>query len=201
MPEAPHSLTYPLRVIQKSGRSLLHQQCWLWGQDIKRQQGNLLLQYGFHRIRPPKGDSGSSQYTLQVEGDIHVRLWGFGIYFGAQQGIFLNRYCFIPRKAVLEDLWQANEMTSLKRAGDFSLLPSALRWIAVYEKWVIDNYGLSYREKCLSRWRIPAEAPARLPHMWLRLAQMAEDLLQSNRSMPNKARLTTLSTRQKAQIN
>lgn len=90
--------------IRRSGCALLYQQCWLWRQDIKRAEGNLLLQYGFQRLRPAPGQSGSSQYALQLGDALQVRLWGFGMYFGCEQGIFLNRFECIPCRAELSDL-------------------------------------------------------------------------------------------------
>jgi hypothetical protein len=54
------------RELMNRGRTLLHQQCWLWGQDIRRAEGNLLLEYGFERKRPPEGANACSQYSLQL---------------------------------------------------------------------------------------------------------------------------------------
>jgi hypothetical protein len=163
--------------IRQSGRALLNQQCWLWGQDIKRAEGNLLLQHGFQRLRPAPGQSGSSQYTLQLGDTLHVRLWGFGMYFGREQGIFLNRFECIPRRAELSDLWQAQEMTQLPRAIDLSLLPAALRWITGYEQWVLTTCGASYRSTCLRGWEAAVGTPHLLPTLWQQLAEDVQNAL------------------------
>lgn len=58
--------------IQRRGQHLLSQQCWLWGRDIKRTDGNLLMTFGFERLRPPEGISGSTQYILHISSDLRV---------------------------------------------------------------------------------------------------------------------------------
>jgi hypothetical protein len=154
---------------------LLNQQCWVWGQDIRRPEGNLLLEHGFERLRPTAGESGSSQYTLQGSGascaPFQVRLWGFGMYFGVEQGIFINRFEFVPRVAELADLWQAQQMTQLARAKELSLLPLALRWIACYEQWVFDTQGACYRSACLHTWAATVGEPDELPSLWQQLSR------------------------------
>jgi hypothetical protein len=170
--------------LQRRGMALLNQQCWLWGQDIKRAEGNLLLLHGFERLRAPAGQSGSSQYTLRVgrgedelEEPLHVRLWGFGMYFGRERGIFLNRFHFLPRAAELADLWQGREMTQLRRARDLALLPAALRWVASYEGWVRDGFGAGYRRACLRDWEAAVGDPATIASAWQELASDAEAAL------------------------
>jgi hypothetical protein len=174
MPVSPPPRQYLSNAIRKRGSALLHQQCWLWGQDIKRTEGNLLLAHGFERIRPPDGVAGSSQYTLAVAGDFSVRLWGFGIYFGAGTGIFLNRFEFIPREARRSDLWQAREMTALPRARDFSLLAQTLRWIGAYEAWVLRTLGPEHRKTCLIGWPGAATSPGSIAEAWNELAAQIE---------------------------
>ena len=165
---------YLSNTIARRGKALLHQQCWLWGQDIKRIEGNLLLVHGFERLRPPDNLSGSSQYTLSLPGNLNVRLWGFGIYFGAENGIFLNRFEFIPREARMADLWQAREMTGLPRAKNFSLLAQILRWIGDYEAWVLRTLGAEYRS-CLCGFQGGnATRPEQIPGAWRELALLVE---------------------------
>lgn len=169
------SRQYLSSTIARRGKALLHQQCWLWGQDIKRIEGNLLLVHGFERLRPPDGLSGSSQYTLSLPGNLNVRLWGFGIYFGAESGIFLNRFEFIPREARMADLWQAREMTGLPRAKSFSLLVQILRWIGDYEAWVLRTLGAEYRKSCLCGWQGgDTTRPDLIPEAWRELALLVE---------------------------
>jgi len=171
--------------LQRRGMALLNQQCWLWGQDIKRAEGNLLLLHGFERLRAPAGQSGSSQYTLRVgvagenglEEPLQVRLWGFGVYFGRERGIFVNRFEFMPRAAELADLWQGREMTQLRRARDLALLPPALRWIASYEAWARDDFGVAYRRACLRDWEAAVGDPGSITVAWRELASDVEAAL------------------------
>jgi len=166
---------YLSNAIARRGKALLHQQCWLWGQDIKRLEGNLLLVHGFERLRPPDGVSGSSQYTLALPGNQSIRLWGFGIYFGAESGVFLNRFEFIPREARMADLWQAREMTGLPRAKSLTVLSQILRWIGDYEAWVLSTLGVEYRKSCLCGFQDGnATRPDQIPEAWRALALLVE---------------------------
>lgn len=169
------------------GAELMHQQCWCWGQDVRRPAGNLLLEYGFARSRPPEPVSGSSRYTLHGEGTRLV-LWGFGVGFSVEccGGIYVNRYCFVPRwlgeSASLESAWRAEQMASLRRPftrreirRSRRLLRSLIHWITGYERWVIERCGAGYRRSTLAKWTqtsIPAE------HMaaeWELLARHVEE--------------------------
>lgn len=172
-PSFPRRQSLPRRV-QRRGSALLNQQCWLWGQDVKRAEGNLLLAHGFERLRAPAGQSGSSQYSLLLPGNLNVRLWGFGLYFGAETGMFINRFEFVPREARMTPLWQANEMAQLPRVKDFSLLAQALRWIGTYERWVLHTFGLEYRKACLSQWESRVCRIERISEAWNELALSIE---------------------------
>ena len=54
--------------LQRRGSALLNQQCWFWGQDVRRAEGNLLLELGFQRQRPPEEQQGCTQYTRAQPG-------------------------------------------------------------------------------------------------------------------------------------
>ena len=157
--------------VRQRGCALLHQQCWLWGQDIKRAEGNLLLLHGFDRLRPPEGMSGSSQYSLRLGSGLQIRLWGFGLFFGGEEGIFLNRFDFTPREAQIGQCWQGiDAMTDLPRASLRSSLPEALRWIGAYEAWVLRSCGTGYRRACLASWPAAVSTPVQLAEAWLEFA-------------------------------
>lgn len=157
--------------LRQRGCALLHQQCWLWGQDIKRGEGNLLLRRGFTRLRPPEGTHGSSQYSLSLEDGTQIRLWGFGLFFGGEAGIFVNRFDFTPRKARLAQCWQGiEEMTDLPRACLDDSLPTALRWIGGYEAWVLASLGVAHRRACLASWPERISTPTLLANAWYDLA-------------------------------
>ena len=64
---------------RRKGRELLHRQCWNWGRDIVRPEGNLLLEAGFVKWRPPEGETGLTCYTLALPGGDSLMLWGFGV--------------------------------------------------------------------------------------------------------------------------
>lgn len=64
---------------RKYATILLDQQLWCFGCDIRRTAGNLLLEYGFERKRPPISQKGSSCYSLNWQGK-QILLWGFGIF-------------------------------------------------------------------------------------------------------------------------
>jgi len=158
--------------IQRRGQQLLSQQCWLWGRDVKRNDGNLLMAFGFERLRPPEGISGSTQYTLHSSNDFRVRLWGFGMYFGHDQGIYVNRYEFVARTATFKEGWQGpNSIGSLPRSRDLHLLAQASGWIAAYESWVLRTAGLSYRQSALQGWKERACRVSEVPAFWTELSR------------------------------
>jgi hypothetical protein len=170
------------------GALLLHQQCWCWGQDIRRPQGNLLLEYGFSRSRPPEGMSGCSRYCYRDEASI-LYLWGFGVAFGCVEGhaIVLNRYSFAPRwyhsTASLERVWNADQLSetrppAFKRQRNYARrqLRTLLRCIARYEAWVLESRGIDYRRSCLREWHRPAILPGRMPREWQQLSWHIPDL-------------------------
>ncbi len=157
--------------IQRKGKALLSQQCWLWGRDVKRRDGNLLLAHGFERLRAPERTSGSTQYTLGLPNEMYVRLWGFGMYFGAAKGIYVNRYEFVPRTALFQEAWlSAESMIALPKSRGFELLAQAASWIAEYESWVLKNVGLTYRRQSLSSWKEACAEPGAVALSWRRLA-------------------------------
>lgn len=169
------------------GAELMHQQCWCWGQDVRRPEGNLLLEYGFERSRPPEGVSGSSRYTLHRDG-ANLALWGFGAGYAVEGcgGIYVNRYCFVPRwladRAALDPVWRAEQMASLRRPftrreirRSRRLLRSLIRWIATYERWVESACGPHYRARTLASWHRTSIPAACLALEWELLARHVEE--------------------------
>lgn len=172
--------------LQRRGAELLHLQCWLWGCDIRRPEGNLLLEYGFSRQRPPAGAAGSSAYLWTAESDTIIVLWGFGAFYGSpvNGGVYLRRYEFAPRYVPWIDPrrlpWLPDQMRAAVIPAEPDVQPQLrqqftglLEWIARYEMWVRDSCGLAYRQHCVAEsakhpFRIPVE---RLAEEWQQLAQ------------------------------
>ncbi|MBN8729833.1 MAG: hypothetical protein J0L64_04770 [Acidobacteria bacterium] len=154
---------------------MLHQQCWCWGQDIRRAEGNLLLHFGLNRTRPPELGRGSSRYEWR-DGGTGIVLWGFGIALrdGQCGGIYVNRYCFVPRwlpqQFSLDEIWRAEQMenhrgpsTRREIRRSRRLLKTLVGWIASYERWVRTGCGVEYRRRTLAEWTrtdIPADQMA-----------------------------------------
>lgn len=177
--------------LQRQGQRLLSQQCWLWGQDVKRAEGNLLIAFGFERQPPPDKVSGSTQYTHFLSPEFRIRLWGFGMYFGGEQGIYINRYEFVARHAQFVDGWQAAEsMSFLPRGGDLHLLMQAMVWIAAYESWVVKTVGVSYRKRVLHGWRDAACKAVDIPERWRQLSYDLYKVIQPHKSVDLRSCLT-----------
>jgi len=168
-------------------RVLLDQQCWLFGCDIRRTQGNLLLACGFTRHRPPAGVEASTQYRLELLNGCRVYLWGFGIFYGdpaTNAGVFLNRFGFCPQLASQFELgpsvWKLDDLPRLRSVRSTSelrlartLVPAVLEWIAEYESWVMEHAGIAYRRACLERWPKETVDPLRTVAEWRKLARVA----------------------------
>ncbi|GAB4203878.1 MAG: hypothetical protein OHK0022_28460 [Roseiflexaceae bacterium] len=174
--------------LRRAGRDLLHQQCWCWGCDIRREGGNLLLEYGFARRRPPAGVQGSSLYTCGCGTDRVAALWGFGLFYGdpARGGLFLRRFEFTPRWLPALDLetppWQPARLATRDPAREpelwqpaVLLLAEAAGWVAGYEDWVARTQGHAYRQRCLDGWvygRVSRPTPpAQLGDAWRTVAE------------------------------
>jgi hypothetical protein len=178
------SRPWPNVVTERVGTRLLHQQCWHWGWDIRHGAGNLLLDHGFSRYRV-EAEKGSA-YTLRREHGVTVTLWGFGMFYGVDGlgGLYLQRYGFAPRLLTADPPPTAIRLHDLpaRRAPTTEddwrvvgqLAPDAFRWIAAYERWVLETHGLAYRRAAIrARPRLElrrAVPPARVPTVWENLA-------------------------------
>ena len=187
-PDACIILPEPVR---RHGAELLHLQCWLWGCDIRRAGGNLLLEYGFSRQRPPSGAFGSSAYLMALESGTHVVLWGFGAFYGnpAEGGVYLRRYEFTPVWTAPLNAQRLPWLPDQIHPADIPPEPETrqrmhrqfvalLEWIAQYEMWVRHTYGLAYRRRCAEEstkhtFRIAIE---QLVEEWQHMAHRCADL-------------------------
>lgn len=183
----------PFRLTKK-GASLLNLQCWLWGQDIRRREGNLLLAAGMNRLRPPADVSGCSQYSVRVGSGFTLKLWGFGIYCGREEGCYLNRYEFVPRKAVQQDCWTAHFFANASRTIELAGLPEAFRWIAAYEAAVVASAGPTYRLISAEGGPEISTSPLGLGAAWCDLAEEIERwaLLKAGKSLTGSAQRQVL---------
>ena len=143
---------------------LLHQQLWFFGNDVKISNKNLLVNYGFDQIRPPKDISGSTNYVCKT-GEATLVLWGFGVFLSERnnQGVYIGRYNFYPRLIKNEllnfPICAPSNLPELKypESGEeweycFRLISEFFEWIASYELWVNWIMGSSYRKTCLKDW-------------------------------------------------
>lgn len=164
---------------------LFHQQCWCWGWDIRRPDGNLLIERGFRRRRPPDPNEGSSAYHLRGRG-YRMDLWGFGVHYSrtGAGGVFVGRYATVPLRSVLEDrpddVWSPEQLPPMQSvAGDqlaeYVLVPAMLRWITAYERWIIRTAGRRHRVEAVKEWGDKAVVEAeQMPIAWLDLARTVE---------------------------
>ena len=167
---------------RRKGQQLLHQQCWNWGQDIVRPEGNLLLEAGFLKQRPPEGEAGSTCYTLTLPDGDSLMLWGFGLLYGTphEGGVYLNRYQFrpvwLPSETIQGPIWKPTMIPtgqvppSLRIPVDLTV--AAIRRVADYEEWILAHCGLEYRRAVLREWKRPSEKlpPQTFPNAWRTLA-------------------------------
>lgn len=183
----PAELRYELA---RRGSALMQQQCWCWGQDVRRPDGNLLLEYGFERHRPPDGSAGATLYFRVFDGGVAISLWGWGYLYSDPrfpEAIFHGRFDFTPRACAqagpaigvhsLDGLTFTPTAPSIPRVTA-SLQPPAIRWIAEYERWVIAHAGLDYRER--SAHSFPGEEipGAVMAAEWYQLANIATEIAQ-----------------------
>jgi hypothetical protein len=161
---------------------LLHQQLWFFGNDIKIPNKNLLVNYGFKQVRPPKEISGSTNYIYRT-GEATLVLWGFGVFFsqGNDKGIYIGRYNFYP--TLIKDgsinfpIWAPSHLPEIKFPKSveeweysFRLMSNFFEWIARYEQWVNWTMGSSYREACLKDWDQSIVSGDEMPWAWSKVS-------------------------------
>lgn len=199
--------TLPARV-RRRGEALLHQQCWYWGCDIRRAEGNLLLEYGFEQFRPPDTERGSTAYRLEVSnGDSSARrltLWGFGLYYANERhggGVFLRRYEFEPKlgsevKLILP-MWTIEQLSPElrvprgreERSRALELVAEACALIERYEHWVTGVCGATYRRACAARFRRAAFRPDEVTAEW---GAISDECRRRSDAAPRSATQTSL---------
>jgi hypothetical protein len=176
--------------VEQFGKAFFLQQMWCWGQDIRREEGNILLQYGFTRERPPEGFEGSSCYLLRTNENRNLILWGFGISYlqTGVGGIFLRRGNFVPLLTPTSDvpshIWHVDQLqgTFLPRTAQegciaCTLFSNALSWISDYEHWIGSTFGCEYRRSCLEKKKEYFLSAEHIAGEWERLSGLCSSFL------------------------
>lgn len=171
------------RPVRGFGRKLMEQQLWCWGRDVEFSGGNLLMRYGFDRHRYRGIADRSTCYRLDGE-QIHVCMWGFGMFFGHRGvgGLYLGRFNFCPEWTPAESLPPAihrtRDLPAFARPRGRSQWQHAHRlwnslqlWIAGYETWVWATAGATYRRSCVKTWLRPFVHAGRMAPAWRFLAR------------------------------
>lgn len=164
--------------VRRFGGKLMEQQLWCWGRDIEHPDENLLMGFGFERHRDCSTDDRSTCYRLDQD-QLHVSLWGFGMFFGQRElgGLYLNRFDFCPQWAPVESLSLAihwpDELPVFTRPRGRpqwqrarELWKSCLLWIANYETRVRSTVGLAYRRECVDDWLRPFVRAEKMAAAW-----------------------------------
>lgn len=175
------------KTLRRPGQTLLHLQCWCWGADIRRAEGNLLLEYGFVCARTAAATVGTtSRYTLACSDGVRIQLWGWGLLYADVRGaFFLGRYQFTPAAAgdpsAGLDAFEPHELAGFRAPEtpeqlrcQLAMLGDACRWIAEYERWVLDRVGLLYRRDVVGAWKKARVVAERVGPAWLALAKQVD---------------------------
>ncbi|MCO4099046.1 MAG: hypothetical protein HEQ38_06495 [Gemmatimonas sp.] len=159
--------------------TLLDQQLWFIGHDIRHADGNALTRFGFDRWRSLS--VGTSCYRLPGEDPSrHVVCWGFGLYVGPVdegadlsatpstapvcsplcRGVFIQRHSVTPRllsHPLRLPVHQPSDLPALRSPvtpGDWQDVQAGLEALASvwsrYEGWARDALGTTHRSHVLA---------------------------------------------------
>ena len=192
----------PQQVLRFGGR-LMEQQLWCWGRDVERPEGNLVMAYGFERHRDCAIDPQSTCYRLDRD-ELHVSLWGFGMFFGRRDlgGLYVSRFDFRPGWAPIESLaegihWPEELPVFARPHGRLqwqrarALWSGLLSWIAGYEEWVQQKVGADYRCESVDTWLRPFVRAEKMASAWDFLSK--EDWNHSNKPLSQMFKRYTFS--------
>ena len=181
----------------------MEQQLWCWGRDVEFSDGNLLMDFGFERHRDQGIVERSTCYRLDND-ELHVCMWGFGLFFGRRElgGIYIHRFDFSPKWAPIESLalaihWPAELPVFVRPSGQDQwrrariLLKALTHWIACYETWVRDTVGVAYRRDCVETWLRPFVRADRMSLAWRFLSRRGWE--RQGQSLPNTLNRYTIS--------
>ena len=164
--------------VRRFGGKLMEQQVWCWGRDAEYPDRNLLMDFGFERHRDRSTEDRSTCYRLDLD-ELHVALWGFGMFFGRRDlgGLYLGRFDFCPKWAPVESIALAihwpHELPVFSRPQGKQqwhrarkLWKSSLLWMAEYEAWVRSTIGVAYRRECVETWLRPFVRAEKMATAW-----------------------------------
>ena len=166
--------------LRKQATAMLTQQFWIFGFDIRRAEGNLVLADGFSKQRPPKGRPITcSRYSQHLSESEAIALWGFGLYFTCAEcgSIFLPRHAiapiYSPESGLDANAWDPDDLVTLRQPESKDetkacrqLLVDALIWVRNYEARVLSDHGEAYRSEVLAAWKRPACAANAIASEW-----------------------------------
>ncbi|MEN8772378.1 MAG: hypothetical protein ABF379_15045 [Akkermansiaceae bacterium] len=153
----------------------LQQQMFFWGQDVTHPKGNQLVKNGFERLRS-KGLKGTSCYRREWQNG-HLELYGSCAgWYGPYGGFAFIR----PRKRVV--IWTSSEKTPTPGLWEPDFIKPSIRkeelhaaslpfldWLISYEKTILEQFGVEYREENYGRYdKVPKATSWVRPEVALR---------------------------------
>ena len=167
----------------KHAADLLDQQLWCFGYDIRRPEGNLLVECDCQRLSAPESSDCSSCYRADLASGARLTLRGFGMLCeesDRSHGAFIHRDGFRISWLSSEPASPPWSLSDLPRHASVPrhaleqvarLVSRAASWIADYEVEISDRLGVEYRSRALEARDKPAAIdPADLPSAWRSLA-------------------------------
>ena len=164
--------------------ALFDQQLWCFGYDIRRPEGNLLVEMGCERLTAESADCASC-YQMQLPTGERMTLRGFGFLcedLANSHAVFLHRDGFRVSwfEQGLESLpwWPVDVMKTVAVPRGSAeqaarTLGRAIDWIAEYEHTVTERLGAGYRSSALGERDKPAKVePDEMAARWRSLATM-----------------------------
>lgn len=175
--------------ILKPANRLLEQQFWLWGCDIRRQEGNILSELGFGKIKAPSETGlSTSQYRCPLNTTCSLALWGFGVCLSNSDlgSTYVPRTGLHPRwcASVVDtaSAWTPAWFDTMPQPSAngglvscYRLVAQIIDWIAWYERRVIEIAGPAYRQRSIESWNRPVGEATPLAHQWQKLGVTLRD--------------------------
>lgn len=180
--------------VRALGLAAIERQLWCLGQDIRRPEGNLLIEYGFERNRPGVSVMGSSAYSLD-DGSTQLTVWGWGIAIAkeGQGALWIRRNNFEPQWSPIEKMpstvFRPEDLprsvapsTTIEEAGALELFHALCDTLTKYETWISLNTESSYRTDVLSRHAsrrqevVAVEGDVDMTDQWLTISELVKGI-------------------------